>query len=189
MGILPFLTPDEHKTFERHMQMQHEFLESRGWHKSYTVNHLGHCVFLKELTAPNGKVYSDVEAFKKGENWFPDIIKDGRLGNTYLQLRKDGYVEPIYDEQVFLMSKGYTRHPDLVEDYIKNINLTKAYFEIHGFAPRWINPEGIAVGQEQSLAKESYVYPFGNDKENLKILHPDYVFKDVEEIWGLKEPY
>lgn len=160
---------------EQSRRHEDQFLIDRGYKKCYTVNGLGHCVWPDSMKAPNGKTYTDRETFYKEVGWYPGVIdKDGVCWNEYRAREKEGYIYPFYDECAFLVSKGYRRHGPLSNDYMHDIALCQLHYEKFGFVPRWYrgyNPD--AVGHEQSLEAEGYVYPFGkSDEENLAAMEP-----------------
>lgn len=155
MGILPYQTPVENKRMDRSIQHFKDFCKLKGYEVLFDRGFGPHPC--SPWLGKNGKTYTDRELFRKDNGWYPYLIKDGVCYGWYEPATLDNYKDPYQEECKFLESQGYTHSGDIIEDYIENINLQRAFYEKYGWLPRW-KKDNVMEGHIELLLKLDYKY-------------------------------
>lgn len=153
MGIFPFQTNVEHNRMHRHIQHFKDFCILKGY-KELEINFPGPWV------GKNGKTYTNREEFRKDNQYYPCLIKDGICYGYYEPRYMKGteYKDPWDQEIKFIHKKGYKNLFQIFSnDYLENINLEKEYFEKNGRLPRW-EKDGKQYERVEILTLENYQY-------------------------------
>lgn len=168
MGIFPYQTPVEYNRMTRKIKHFDDFCALKGYVKLFDhgsggnwmdSNGVHHRVSSAPWVGKNGKSYTDREEFRKDLGWYPCLIKDGVVYGWAEPRDLDNYKDPFEQERNFLLGLGYTYAKTgwRSDDYIKNINLEAAFYEKHGWLPRW-QKDGEEFGEPELLVKLGYEY-------------------------------
>lgn len=168
MGIFPYHTPVEHNRMDRAIKHYDAFVKLRGYevlfdrgcgpHPWQGTDGVTRTDSSRPWKGKNGKEYMDREEFRKDNGWYPYLIRDGICYGWYEPQYNDGYKDPWDEEVKFLTELGYKHLGDIFsDDYMKNINLSSAFYNTHGWLPRW-EKDGQRFGHPELLLKLGYEY-------------------------------